>query len=272
MSMQFCQENNFITTSNKSSQPVTPQSPKVQPSCNVFSQKIESSAPIQDDQPFRSKCNSHLIDREVIGHSHVAVEAPPADAGQESDDQARLLQDVNGRHGSHEDRFWSSAAGKDLQDSVGPGTVMGDMVCSALRAQPQVRAPGLLALRGNESGACRAHPAGHSCDQPRSKDQDAGRFGTKSRAMPKSYAAPKSKAVARPSAIQEDSLAYDYDLDPENFEVIPDLENVASQNLPEEGNPHVLAMEQRLYQMENVMARVIQHLESQAQTPEAVDQ
>jgi|OrbCmetagenome_4_1107370.scaffolds.fasta_scaffold64011_1 hypothetical protein len=97
-------------------------------------------------------------------------------------------------------------------------------------------------------------------------------LATKSRAMPKSYAAPKSKAVARPSAIQEDSLAYDYDLDPENFEVIPDLENVASQNLPEEGNPHVLAMEQRLYQMENVMARVIQHLESQAQTPEAVDQ
>ena len=177
VSMQFCQENNFITTSNKSSQPVTPQSPKVQPSCNVFSQKIESSAPIQDDQPFRSKCNSHLIDREVIGHSHVAVEAPPADAGQESDDQVRLLQDVNGRHGSHEDRFRSSAAGKDLQDSVGPGTVMGDMVCSELRAQPQVRAPGLLALRGNESGACRAHPAGHSCDQPRSKDQDAGRFG-----------------------------------------------------------------------------------------------
>ena len=95
---------------------------------------------------------------------------------------------------------------------------------------------------------------------------------TKSRAMPKGYAVPKSKAMTRPAANQEDSLAYDYDLDPENFEVIPDLENVASQNLPEEDNPNVLAMEQRLYQMENVMARVIQHLESQAQMPEAVDQ
>ena len=107
---------------------------------------------------------------------------------------------------------------------------------------------------------------------PTPKTKMPATVATKSRAMPKGYAVPKCKAMTRPTAIQEDSLAYDYDLDPENFEVIPDLENVASQNLPEEDNPNVLAMQQRLYQMENVMARVIQHLESQAQMPEAVDQ
>ena len=95
---------------------------------------------------------------------------------------------------------------------------------------------------------------------------------TKSRAMPKSFAMPKCKNMVRPPASQEIHHEFDYDLDPDNFEVIPELEDVASQNLPEENNPHVLAMEQRLYQMENVMARVIQHLESQAQMPEAVDQ
>jgi hypothetical protein len=95
---------------------------------------------------------------------------------------------------------------------------------------------------------------------------------TKSRAMPKSFAMPKCKTMARPQVSQENHHEFDYDLDPDNFEVIPELENVASQNLPEEDNPHVLAMEQRLYQMENVMSRVIQHLEAQATMPEPADQ
>ena len=78
--------------------------------------------------------------------------------------------------------------------------------------------------------------------------------------------------MARPQVTQENHHEFDYDLDPDNFEVIPELENVASQNLPEEDNPHVLAMEQRLYQMENVMSRVVQHLEAQATMLEPADQ
>ena len=177
ISMPPCQENRFITIFNKSSQPVTQQSPKVQVPCHVFSQEIASPAPDQDEQPFRSKCDSHRSESNVTGHSHVAVEAPPANAGQEPNDQARLLQDVHGGHGSPEDRFRTPTTGKDLQGCVGSGTDMGDMVCSALRTQPQVRASGLLALCGNEGGACRAHPTGHSCDQPNTKDQDASRPG-----------------------------------------------------------------------------------------------
>lgn len=95
---------------------------------------------------------------------------------------------------------------------------------------------------------------------------------TKSRAMPKSFAMPKCKNMVRPPASQEIHHEFDYDLDPDNFEVIPELEDVASQNLPEENNPHVLAMEQRLYQMENMMSRVVQHLEAQAAVPEPADQ
>ena len=176
-SMQFCQENQFETISHETSQPVTPQSPRVPTTCHVSSQETRSTAVDQNVQPSRSKCDSDSSEQKSTGHRHVAFETPPTDAGQESDDQARLLQDVNGRHGPHEDRVRSPTSGKDLQDRVGAGTGMGDMVCSALRTQPQVRAPGFSALCGDESGTCRAHPTVHSGDQPTTEDQDAGRFG-----------------------------------------------------------------------------------------------
>ena len=116
-------------------------------------------------QQSRSKIETLECNRANTADRHVVVETSSADAGHDSGDQARLQQVLHGRDGSHEDRLRPSATGQELQGCLGSGAIVGDVVHTTLRTQPQIRAPILSALCGNEGGACRAPATDHSCDQ-----------------------------------------------------------------------------------------------------------
>ena len=255
---------------NGPSKCASPQSP---PACTDFTPDIGKNTTKASVQPYRSKCEPHRNCCQSPGYQHVAVEAPSADAGQEPADQARLLRPVPRRDGSNEDCLWAPATGQAIQGGMGSRTILGDVVHSALREQPEIRTPDLFALHREEGGASRGDSASHPSHQCASEDQDScPRDNQKAEPCPRALPCPSARTMVRPPASQEIHHEFDYDLDPDNFEVIPELEDVASQNLPEENNPHVLAMEQRLYQMENLMSRVVQHLEAQAAMPEPADQ
>ena len=187
---------------------------------------------------------------------------PPTDAGQEPADQARLLQVV--QMDLMKIEFGRQQLGKtfkEVWDREQPWvTWFTQHYENSQKYEHQIF---LHYIETKVERAGLTQQAIPVTNVPQ-KIKMPAQMATKSRAMPKSFAATKCKTMARPPVVQENHHEFDYDLDPDNFEVIPELENVASQNLPEEDNPHVLAMEQRLYQMENVMSRVIQHLEAQA--------
>ena len=78
---------------------------------------------------------------------------------------------------------------------------------------------------------------------------------------PKSYGVPKSKAAAKAqSAPSEPWIQADEE---SNFELLPDLEDVVTQEQPDLIDPQIIHLEQRLYQMENALSRVVHFIENQ---------
>ena len=78
---------------------------------------------------------------------------------------------------------------------------------------------------------------------------------------PQSYAMPKTKAAAKARPTPDPWVNAETE---SHFEFLTELEDVVTQENPALTDPHVINLEQRIYQMENALFRVINFIENQS--------